>query len=113
VAALHPTDAERAADALPLLSALIDAAGRHDFDAVAECYAEDVAWLDESGVGHGRSAAIARHRHIAQRATEWEAPQQQGAKAVLRWVRRAMGGAVQARARSGRGRRVRVSSRQA
>lgn len=94
---MHPTDAERATDALPVLVALIDAASHGDFDRVGDCYDDEVAWLEEAGVGHGRAAAVARHRHIAKRATEWEPPQQQGAKAVLRWIRRGLGGAVQAR----------------
>lgn len=94
---MHPTDAERASESLPVLQALIDAASRGDFDRVGDCYAEDVAWLEETGVGHGRAAAVARHRQIAKRATEWEPPQQQGAKAVLRWIRRGLGGAIQAR----------------
>lgn len=94
---MHPTDAERANESLPVLQALIDAATCGDFDRVGACYSDDVAWLEETGVGHGRAAAIARHRHIAKRATEWEPPQQQGAKAVLRWIRRGLGGAIQAR----------------
>lgn len=94
---MHPTDADRADDALPVLEALIRAACAGDFDQVGACYDDDVAWLEETGVGRGRAAAVARHRHIAARATEWEPPQQQGAKAVLRWIRRGLGGAVQAR----------------
>jgi hypothetical protein len=35
---------------------------------------------------HGRESAARRLARIAERATGWSAPQQHGAKAVLRWT---------------------------
>lgn len=93
----HSTDADRSAAAAPVLEALMAALRANDLEAVARCYHPDVPWLDEAGIHHGRGTAQARHRHISLRATEWEDPQQQGSKAVLRWIRRGLGGAVQAR----------------
>jgi len=82
----HPSDADRERAALPVLEALLRAAREHDDDALAACYDEDVAWLDEHGTRRGRDAAVAAHRGIAAReGLRWAPPQQQGARAVLRW----------------------------
>lgn len=88
----HPTDAERARDAAPALRALLTAAAADDPAALADLYREDVAWLDATGTALGREEAVRRHRAVAARAGEWAEPQQHGAKAVLRWVRRGADG---------------------
>jgi hypothetical protein len=83
----HPSDAERERAALPVLQELLRALARDDREALAACYDEDVAWLDEAGTRRGREAAVAAHRRIAGAGVRWAAPQQQGARAVLRWSR--------------------------
>lgn len=89
----HPSDADRERAARPVLDELLRAAREGDGAAMAACYADDAAWLDGSGTLHGRDVAAARHREIARPGTEWAAPQQQGARAVLRWSRPAGAGA--------------------
>lgn len=91
----HPSDAERAEAALPVLVAAIEASTARDGAALAACYSGDAAWLAEDGVATGAEAA-ARHAAVAAVATEWAAPQQLGAKAVLRWARRDDADAVEA-----------------
>ena len=56
----HPSDAERAEAARPVLEELIRAAAAGDADAVAACLDESVAWLDAAGVAHGSREAAAR-----------------------------------------------------
>ncbi len=92
----HPSDADRERSALPVLTAAIEAAGERDADALAACYDDDAVWLAGDGLARGADA-VARHREIAASASEWEAPQQHGARAVLRWVHRGDDGAVDAR----------------
>lgn len=91
----HPSDADREEAALPVLVAAIGAATARDPAALAACYAEDAAWLADDGVERG-AQAVARHVAVAATATEWAAPQQLGAKAVLRWARRDEADAVEA-----------------
>ena len=91
----HPTDADREEAALPVLIAAIEAATARDAAALAACYAEDAAWLSEGETVRGPEAAR-RHAAVAAAATEWAAPQQLGAKAVLRWARRDDADAVEA-----------------
>lgn len=43
-------------------------------------------WLERDGVLQGRTAAVHRLCHVADRSTGWSGPQQHGAKAVLRWT---------------------------
>jgi ketosteroid isomerase-like protein len=99
----HPTDAEREADALPVLLAVVGAARAGDADTLRQSYADDAVWLAPPGTLRGAGDAAARHLEIAARADEWDEPQQQGAKAALRW-RRADGatGAVVVEVRRGR-----------
>lgn len=82
----HPTDAEREADALPVLLAVVDAARAGDADTLRQSYADDVVWLARGGALHGADAAAARHLQVAASADAWDEPQQQGAKAALRWT---------------------------
>lgn len=89
----HPSDADRERAALPVLEELLRALREDDEAALAACYDEDVAWLDETGTLRGREAAVAAHRRIAGPDVRWAAPQQQGARAVLRWRRPAGDGA--------------------
>ncbi|MGD9696365.1 MAG: hypothetical protein AB7V42_11990 [Thermoleophilia bacterium] len=81
----HPTDAERAAAALPVLRDLLAAVEAGDAAAVAALYADDAAWLDRDGIHDGGPAAAARHVALGARAIAWAEPQQRGAKAALRW----------------------------
>jgi len=80
-----------------VLEALLGAAREGDEEGLAACYDEDVAWLDETGTRRGRTGALARHREIAAGGAEWAEPQQQGARAVLRWSRPAAPGTPGAR----------------
>lgn len=80
----HPSDAERARDALPLLERLVKACCAGDAEAIAACYRDDAVWLDREGA-HAGDEAVRRHAALAEDGREWDAPQQQGAKAVLRW----------------------------
>ena len=91
----HPTDADREEAALPVLIAALEASTARDGAALAACYAEDAAWLSEGETVRGAEAPR-RHAAIAAGATEWAAPQQLGAKAVLRWARRDDADAVEA-----------------
>jgi hypothetical protein len=88
----HPSDADRERAALPVLEEILRAVREDDEAALAACYDDEVAWLDGTGTLRGRAAAVAAHRRIAAGA-DWAAPQQQGARAVLRWSRPAAGGA--------------------
>lgn len=81
----HPTDAERAAAALPVLRELLTAVTAADAPAVAALYDDDVTWLDVDGAHDGAAAAAARHLAIGARGVTWAEPQQRGAKAALRW----------------------------
>ena len=82
----HPSDADRETDARPVLDAALAATMAGDREALAACYAEDVVWLDAGGAVRGREAAADRHAAVAAGASEWAAPQQKGAHAVLRWT---------------------------
>jgi ketosteroid isomerase-like protein len=82
----HPTDAQREADALPVLLAAVGAARARDLDGLRQSYADDAVWLAPDGHVTGAADAAARHLAIAERAASWDAPQQQGAKAALRWT---------------------------
>jgi ketosteroid isomerase-like protein len=88
----HPTDAEREAGALPVLLAVVGAARAGDADTLRRSYADDAVWLAPGGTLHGAGDAAARHLEIAAAADAWDEPQQQGAKAALRW--RGAGGAT-------------------
>lgn len=81
----HPSDEDRERAALPVLERVIEASRSHDLDALAECYDEDVVWLAADGISRGRAGAIARHRAILATADGWTLPQQNGARAALRW----------------------------
>jgi ketosteroid isomerase-like protein len=81
----HPTDAQREADALPVLLAVVAAARAGDADTLRQSYADDAVWLTRGGTLRGADAAADRHREIAALAEEWDEPQQAGAKAALRW----------------------------
>ena len=81
----HPSDADREEAARPALTALLDAARARDAAALSALYREDVSWLADGATLEGPAAAAAAHMGIAARATSWDEPQQQGARAVLRW----------------------------
>jgi ketosteroid isomerase-like protein len=100
----HPTDAQREADALPVLLAVVGAARAGDADTLRQSYADDAVWLAPGETLRGGDAAAARHLAIAERAQAWDEPQQQGAKAVLRWTGGGGGtrGAVVVEVRRGR-----------
>ena len=82
----HPSDADREAAARPVLEAVLAATMAGDREALADCYAEDVVWLDAGGAARGREAAADRHTAAAAGASEWAPLQQKGAHAVLRWT---------------------------
>lgn len=82
---MHPTDEDRARDARPVLDELLRAIGRRDVEAIGACFSDEVAWLERDETLRGRTAAVHRLAHVADRATGWGEPQQHGAKAVLRW----------------------------
>jgi SnoaL-like domain len=77
-----------------VLVAAIEASTARDAAGLAACYAEDAAWLADGETVRGAEAP-ARHAAVAAVATEWAAPQQLGAKAVLRWARRDEADAVE------------------
>ncbi len=81
----HPSDADREEAARPALVALIEAARAGDAGALAAMVREDIVWLAADGAHAGADAAAARLGEIAGRAVAWEAPQQHGARAALRW----------------------------
>ncbi len=81
----HPSDDDREAAARPVLIAMIEAARAGDRAALAALYRDDVAWLADGTTLTGTRAAVDRHMQIAARATAWDPPQQQGARAALRW----------------------------
>jgi hypothetical protein len=81
----HPSDAERAAAARPVLEELVRAAGAGDAGAVGACLDEDVAWLDAGGAAHGRAEAAGRLLALAGPGAAWAPPAQHGAHAVLSW----------------------------
>jgi SnoaL-like domain len=88
----HPSDAERAEAARPVLDELVRAAAAGDAEAVAACLDEDVAWLDPAGAARGRDGAARRLVARCGPGAAWNAPAQQGAHAVLSWT--APGGAT-------------------
>jgi hypothetical protein len=84
----HPSDAERAEAARPVLEALVRAASAGEAAALAACLDEDVAWLDGRGTAAGRDEASARLLALAGPGARWRAPSQHGAHAVLGWTAR-------------------------
>ncbi len=68
-----------------MLLAAVGAARARDLDGLRQSYADDAVWLAPAGKLHGGADAAARHLEIAALAEEWDEPQQQGAKAALRW----------------------------
>jgi SnoaL-like domain len=98
----HPSDAERAEAARPVLEELVRAACAGDADAVAACLDEDVTWLDRAGAVRGRAATAARLLALAGEGAAWAPPVQHGAHAVLAWSGPAGPGGVAVEVRSGR-----------
>ena len=98
----HPSDAERAEAARPVLEELVRGAGAGDADAVAACLDEDVTWLDRAGSVHGRAAAAARLLELPGEGAAWAPPVQHGAHAVLAWSGPAGLGGVGVEVRRGR-----------
>jgi hypothetical protein len=82
----HPSDAERAEAARPVLEALVRAAAGGDAAGVAACLDEDVTWLDAAGAVTGRDEAAARLLACAGARARWAAPSQHGAHAVIGWI---------------------------
>ena len=82
----HPSDAERAEAALPVLESLVRAAAAGDAATVEACLDEAVTWLDAGGAVKGRAEAAARLLDRAGPGASWAAPRQHGAHAVLAWT---------------------------
>jgi len=68
-----------------VLEDILTAARALDAEALAEFYDRDAVWPAAGGMLRGREAAVAAHAAIAADARGWSAPQQHGARAVLRW----------------------------
>ena len=98
----HPSDADREEAALPVLTAALRAARDRDALALREAYSDDAVWLAPEGTLRGGDTAAAAHLAVAGGAEAWDEPQQQGAKAVLRWTAAAGRGAVVVEVRRGR-----------
>ena len=81
----HPSDAERAEAARPVLEELLRAAGAGAAAALAVCLDEDVIWLDAGGAARGRAESAARLLSLAGAGATWAPPVQHGAHAVLAW----------------------------
>lgn len=81
----HPSDADRAEAARPVLEALLMAVRDGDAAGLGACLDDEVVWLDAAGAVRGREEAVTRLLGIAGRAAGWSAPRQHGAHAVLRW----------------------------
>jgi ketosteroid isomerase-like protein len=101
VGAAHPTDEQRAREALPVLERLLNAVDRRDFPTVTACHRDDVVWLSAEGTEHGPDAATAHYRRVSALARSWDPPQQHGAKAVLRWTGSETAGAIVVEVRGG------------
>jgi hypothetical protein len=86
VAGGHPSDADRERASLPALLEVVRASRERDAAALVALYRDDVAWLADGEVASGAAEAAARHMEIAVLAASWDEPQQQGARAVLRWT---------------------------
>lgn len=102
----HPSDEDRERGAIDVLRAALTAARAGDREALRACYADDAVWLERGGRRQGGDAAAAAHLALGPD-LDWEAPQQQGARAALRWTRRDAGaphscGAVVVEVRRGR-----------
>ncbi len=86
-----------------MLEAVLDASRARDADGLAELYDQHAVWLAPEGTLRGRDAAVAAHAAIAAEARGWSAPQQHGARAVLRWSGTAgAAGAIVVEVRRGR-----------
>lgn len=81
----HPSDESRAADARPVLDRLLAAVRAGEHEDIRRLHRGDHTWLGPHGIDHGVESAVGHYARIAPLAREWDAPQQQGAKAVLRW----------------------------
>jgi ketosteroid isomerase-like protein len=82
----HPSDADRAEAARPVLEELLRAVRAGDADAIGACVDEDVVWLDAARTAQGRPQAVGHLLGVAGPGAEWAAPQQHGAHAILRWT---------------------------
>jgi SnoaL-like domain len=82
----HPSDAERAEAARPILEELVRAARAGDARAVAACLDEEVVWLDAAGAVTGREESARRLLERAGEDSRWRGPRQHGAHAVLGWT---------------------------
>jgi hypothetical protein len=99
----HPSDADRAEAARPLLDELLRAARAGDARALGACLDDEVVWLEAAGPARGRDAAVQRLLAIAGHGADWAPPQQHGAHAVLRWrAPDGAGGALVLEVRRGR-----------
>jgi hypothetical protein len=81
----HPSDAERAEAARPVLAELVAAAAAGDAGGVAACLDEDVVWLGPAGSAAGRDEA-AQRLLAAAGGGDWAPPVQHGAHALLAWI---------------------------
>ena len=98
----HPSDADRAREALPALRDLLAALRAGDAAGAAGLLRDDVAWLAPDATAHGPDAARERLAAVSARADEWAPPQQHGARAALRWRGSGERGALVVEVRRGR-----------
>ncbi|HWH13722.1 MAG TPA: hypothetical protein VNT51_03185 [Miltoncostaeaceae bacterium] len=81
----HPTDEEREARVLGVLTALRTALETQDGGAAAATLRDDACWLARDGRHEGAGAAHRARAFAEAAARRWSPPQQKGAHAVLRW----------------------------
>ncbi len=82
----HPSDADRERDAIEALERLVGAAAGGDLAGLTACLDDGVVLLEEEGKVAGAEAVARRVLEVAGGAV-FDRPQQQGAKAVLRYRR--------------------------
>ena len=85
-ASRHPSDADRERDAIEVLERCRRAAAAGDLAALTACFDDEVVLLEEDARTAGAEAVGRRVMELAGGAS-FEVPQQQGAKAVLRYRR--------------------------
>lgn len=82
----HPSDADRERDAIEVLERCMGASTDGDLAALTACLDDDAVLLEEEGRIDGAEAVARRVLEVAGGAG-WDPPQQQGAKAVMRYRR--------------------------
>ena len=82
-ASRHPSDADREREAIEVLGRVVEAAAGGDLAGLVACLDDEVVLLGEEGKVAGAEAVARRILDLAGGA-DFDPPQQQGAKAVLR-----------------------------